>query len=198
MLVEHRGVGNLSAAQMRAFDIRPDSRILQFSSLSFDASLFEIVMAVLSGATLYMGSPDALLPGPALLRLLREQAITTATLSPSVLAALPVEDLPALRTIIVAGEACAPELAGRWAAGRQFLNAYGPTETTVWATIYERTDERLPIGRPIANTATYLLDDRLRPVPIGVPGELYIGGIGLARGYHNRPELTAERFIPSP
>jgi amino acid adenylation domain-containing protein len=197
-LVEHRGIGNLAAAQIRAFDISPDSHILQLSSLSFDASLFEIVMALLSGATLYLAPKEALLPGPALLQLLRDRAITTVTLSPSVLAALPVENLPALRTIIVAGEACLPELAARWATGRQFLNAYGPTETTIWATTYERTDDRLPIGRPIANTTLYLLDNQLQPVPIGVPGELYISGVGLARGYHNQPELTTERFVPNP
>ncbi|MFL5804695.1 MAG: amino acid adenylation domain-containing protein [Roseiflexaceae bacterium] len=197
--VEHRGIGNLAAAQVRAFGISLDSHILQFSSLSFDASLFEIVMALLSGATLYLAPQEVLLPGPALIQLLRDHAITTLTISPSVLAALPMEELPALRTIIVAGEACPPELAARWAPGRQFFNAYGPTETTVWATIYECTDsQRLPIGRPIANTTVYLLDDRLQPVPVGVPGDLYIGGIGLARGYLNQPELTAERFVPNP
>jgi amino acid adenylation domain-containing protein len=197
-LVEHRGIGNLAAAQICAFGVRPDSRVLQFASLSFDAALSEIVMTLLAGATLCLAPQEALLPGPGLLSLLRDQAITVVTLPPLALAALPPDQLPALRTIAVAGETCPLTLAARWAPGRRFLNAYGPTETTVCATMFKYDGVRLPIGRPIANTQIYLLDDRLQPVPVGVPGELYIGGIGLARGYHNRPELTAERFVPNP
>jgi acyl carrier protein len=113
---------------------------------------------------------------------------------------MPAEDFPTLSTIIVAGEACSAEVLATWSAGRRFLNAYGPTEATVCATIAECGDAHRipPIGRPIANTQVYLLDQQLRPVPVGVPGELCIGGVGLARGYQHRPELTAEKFIPHP
>jgi amino acid adenylation domain-containing protein len=200
VMVPHRGLCSLSQEQTQAFDVGSSSRVLQFSSLSFDASIFEIVMALPKGATLCLGTPETLLPGPALIRLLQDQAITIVTLPPSALAALPAEKLPALRTITVAGEAYSAELIARWAPGRRFFNLYGPTETTIWATAAELHDSirTPPIGRPIGNTQTYILDSSLRPVPIGVPGELYIGGVGLARGYLNRPELTAEKFIPNP
>lgn len=199
VLIEHRGLCNLATAQIEVFDVRADSRVLQFASLSFDASISEIFMALVAGATLCLATTDDLLPGTNLLRLLRDRAITTVTLPPSVLTVLPAEELP-LQTIIVAGEACSPDLVARWACSRRFFNAYGPTETTVCATIAECTDAQTqpPIGCPIANTQVYILDRHLQPVPIGVPGELYIGGIGLARGYLNRPELSAEKFISHP
>ncbi|HLO47956.1 MAG TPA: AMP-binding protein, partial [Kamptonema sp.] len=131
---------------------------------------------------------------------LKEQKITHANFVPSVLAVLPDEELPALENIVVGGEECPPSLIDRWANGRRFFNLYGPTESTVCATIapcFKGTG--VPsIGRPIANTQIYILDRYIQPVPIGVPGELYIGGAGLARGYLNRPELTAERFIDNP
>jgi acyl-CoA synthetase (AMP-forming)/AMP-acid ligase II len=117
-----------------------------------------------------------------------------------VLTVLPAEELPDLQTIIVAGEACSADIVARWASGRRFFNAYGPTEATVCATIAECSDaqNQPPIGRAIANTQVYILDRHLQPVPIGIPGELYIGGLGLARGYLNLPELTEEKFIPNP
>jgi surfactin family lipopeptide synthetase A len=122
------------------------------------------------------------------------------TLPPSVLAVLPDEPLPALRTLVTAGEACSAALVARWSKGRRFINAYGPTEGTVCATQAECTDgtQSPPIGRPIDNVQIYILDSYLQPVPIGVTGELYISSVGLARNYLNRPELTAERFVPNP
>jgi amino acid adenylation domain-containing protein len=200
VLVPHSGLCNLAEAQVRCFDVQPQDRILQFSSLSFDASIFEIVMAFRVGATLCLGTRDGLLPGPALIRLLRNQAVTAIVIPSSSLATLPAERVPTLRTIILAGEDCSAELVARWASGTRVFNAYGPTETTIWATAAECTDvgRKPPIGRPIANTQIYLLDAVLQPVPIGVPGELHIGGAGLSRGYLNRPDLTAERFIPNP
>ncbi|WP_086688519.1 non-ribosomal peptide synthetase [Nostoc sp. T09] len=197
VLVPHAGVGNLAREQIRIFDLQPDSRVLQFASFSFDASVSEIFMAFLAGATLVLATRDSLMPGTGLLKLLREQRITTVTLPPSALAVLPVQELPDLRSLIVAGEACPPELINRWAPGRRFFNAYGPTEVTVCATIAECTPsvKKPPIGYPIANKQVYLLDEKLEPVPVGVAGEVYIGGLGLARGYLNRPELTAEKFI---
>jgi amino acid adenylation domain-containing protein len=200
VLVAHSGLCNLAFAQQKLFDVQPDSRVLQFASLSFDASVWEVFMALAAGATLVLAKREDLLPGATLIQLLRKQAITIVTLPPSVLAILPPEELRALQTIIVAGEACSPDLVARWSANRRFFNAYGPTETTVCATIAEcnQSDRQPPIGRPIANTQVYLLDAQLQPVPVGVPGELYIGGVGLAQGYLNRPDLTAEKFIPNP
>ena len=198
VLVEHRGLMNLVVAQQQVFNLHPTHRILQFASLSFDASIFELVMALANGATLYLAPKELLLPGATLHQFLLDNAITHATLPPAVLAVLPSEPLPALQTIIAAGEACPHTVVDRW-ANHQFFNAYGPTEATIWATVAPLQPGELPtIGHPIANTQIYLLDAHLQPVPIGVTGELYIGGAGVARGYLNRPELTAERFLDYP
>ncbi|WP_445302295.1 amino acid adenylation domain-containing protein [Microcoleus sp. F4-D5] len=200
VLVEHSSISNLATAEIRLFNVQPESRVLQFASLSFDVSVWEVVMTLLAGAALVLATRDSLLPGAGLIQLLRDFTITTVTLPPSVLAVLPAEDLPALQTIIVTGEACPPDIVAKWASGRRFFNAYGPTESAVSATVAECNDSSKspPIGRPLANKQIYLLDAQLQPVPIGLPGELYIGGDGLARGYLNRPELTAERFILNP
>jgi len=200
VLVTHRGLGNLAQAQIRAFGVTPSSRVLQFASLSFDASVSEMAMALCAGATLVLGPPQTLLAGPTLAELLRDQAITTVTLPPSVLAGLSPDDLPDLRTVAVAGEACPAEVVPRWASGRCFLNAYGPTENTVCATMAEcRPDGDKPsIGRPMDNVRVYVLDSRQQLLPVGVPGELHLGGVGLARGYHNCPELTAAKFVADP
>ncbi|MEH2080879.1 MAG: condensation domain-containing protein [Nostoc sp.] len=128
VMVEHKGLVNLAQAQIQTFGLHSDSRVLQFASLSFDASISEVVMAVGSGATLYLGTKDSLLLGMPLIQLLRDYCITHVTLPPSALSVLPVEELPTLQTIIVAGEACSPELITKWSAGRNFFNAYGPTE----------------------------------------------------------------------
>jgi acyl-coenzyme A synthetase/AMP-(fatty) acid ligase/acyl carrier protein len=124
--------------------------------------------------------------------------VTNVTLPPSVLSLLPEEALPALHTIIVAGEACPADLVNRWAPGRRFFNAYGPTEATVWASVAECVaDGRNPtIGKPIINVKIHLFDAGLQPVPMGAPGELSIGGVGITRGYLGRPDLTAEKLIP--
>ncbi|MDZ7375500.1 MAG: amino acid adenylation domain-containing protein [candidate division KSB1 bacterium] len=200
-MIQHRGWCNLGRVQQMLFGIGPDSRILQFSALSFDASVWEMVMALGSGGTLVLTDQESLLTGQSLLHVLQHEQITTVTLPPSVLAVIPQTDLPELRTLITAGEACTKDLVDRWANGRQMFNAYGPTETTVCASAYsiDAQEDRNPaIGRPIANFELYILDSNLVPVPIGVPGELCVGGIGLARGYLRRPDLTAEKFIPNP
>ncbi|MFQ3684170.1 amino acid adenylation domain-containing protein [Roseiflexus sp.] len=197
-LLHHRGLCNLAIAQQQVFGVKPGDRVLQFSALSFDAAVWELVMALCSGATLCLASQETLTSAPALLRLLRDRSISIVTLPPSLLAVLPPEDLPELTTVIAAGERCSRELVARWGQGRRFFNAYGPTETTVCASIAlcNPDDPRdPPIGRPIANTRLFVLDEHRQPVPVGTPGELYIAGVGVARAYLNRPDLTAERFV---
>lgn len=200
VMIEHRGVINLAAAQIKSFDIQPSSRILQFASFSFDASVSEIFTTLFAGATLVLETQNALMPGPEFAALMRSRGITVVTLPPSILAALPSESLPDLRTIVTAGEACSTELVSRWQAGRRFINAYGPTESTVCATmgVCVDADQKPSIGRPIDNVRVYLLDEQMHPVPIGVAGELHIAYDGLARGYINRPEMSAEKFVPNP
>jgi amino acid adenylation domain-containing protein len=196
-LLPHRGLANLVDAQMEMFGVDEDSRVLQFSSLSFDASVFQIVMALRVGARLCIAPKAARYPGAELLELLERERVSIVTIPPSVLAALPSKELPALGVITVAGEACPAELVKKWAIGRRFFNLYGPTETTIWATAKECTDgaSAPTIGKPIPNFRAYALDRQMQPVPFGAPGELHIAGVGLARGYLNRPELTAERFV---
>lgn len=205
-MLRHHGLCNLVSWQKEAFGIDHHSRVLQFSSLSFDASVWEIFMALANGATLCLTSQDVLSDGLAMIELIKEQAITIVTLPPSVLSALPAElvthtALPNLRTVVSAGEACSREIVARWSKGRRFFNAYGPTETTVCATTTLCSDddpENPAIGRPIANTHLYIFDRHKELTPIGVPGELWIGGAGVARGYLNRPEITREKFVINP
>ncbi|MCP3140924.1 non-ribosomal peptide synthase/polyketide synthase [Pyxidicoccus xibeiensis] len=199
-LLQHRGLCNTALAAVRLHRFTPQSRVLQVAASSFDASLCEVFGTLLAGGTLVMAPRESLLPGLPLRTLLQEQRITAATLTPSVLAGLEPEGLEGLRTLISAGEALPPELARRWAPGRLLLNAYGPTEASICAAITpEGVDpEHITLGAPWPNTCLYVLDAGLRPVPVGMPGELYIAGEGLARGYHRRPDLTAERFLPHP
>jgi len=199
VLIEHKGLSNLAVAQIETFKLQPNHRVLQFASLSFDASIFEIVMALRSGASLYLANKESLLPGKPLIQFLRDNAISHFTLPPAVLKLLPNTELPALQTIICAGESCSLELVKLWAKNRHFFNAYGPTEATVWSSIARLTDSKqLSIGRPISHTQIYILDKHLQPVPIGIPGELHVSGLGVARGYLNRSHLTLQRFISNP
>ncbi|MFF2129515.1 amino acid adenylation domain-containing protein [Streptomyces olivochromogenes] len=201
VLVSHAGVGNLAAVQTEHFDVTPDSRILQFASASFDAAFWEMCMGLLTGATLVMGSKEAMLPGEPLADYAARHGVTHVTLTPATVAVLPEgHGLPSDATLIVAGEASTGDLVARWSARRRMVNAYGPTESTVCATMSAPLSGAAvpPIGTPIANTRIYVLDEALQPVPVGVRGELYIAGIGLARGYHGRPGMTAERFIANP
>lgn len=198
VLNQHRGLRSLIHVQRAVFGLGPGDRALQFASLSFDASVWEIFMALGAGAALYVPGRDEALAGPELAAYMRQNRIGIATIPPSLLAALPEGNYPDLRMLMVAGEACPPDLAWRWSRGRRFFNGYGPSEASVCATIHNGGGDGtlLPIGRAIANMSAHVLDSRLRPVPPGGEGELVIGGVGVALGYLNRPELTTERFVP--
>ncbi|MBN1481963.1 amino acid adenylation domain-containing protein [candidate division KSB1 bacterium] len=201
-MLQHRGLVNLTLEQIKDFQLDETCRCLQFASFSFDASVSEIFTTLVSGATLYLAPKDKVLPGADLQHYLQEHKITTITLPPTALSVMSPDGLEHLRTLVSAGEACSRDIAAKWSGGRRFLNAYGPTENTVCASSYPVTElanaPTMPIGKPIGNVRLYILDDLMQLVPPGVPGELCIAGLGLARGYHNRPDLTAERFSPNP
>ncbi|MBG7696656.1 amino acid adenylation domain-containing protein [Streptomyces sp. MC1] len=199
--VTHRGLASLLAAQIDRLSVTPESRVLQFNSPSFDSSIWELCMALFSGATFVVDTQERLEPGQPLVETINAAAVTHVLLTPSVLAALPLGSLPSVSCLIVAGEPISPELVTAWAPHRQMANAYGPTETTVMPAMcaHLATDGRPPsIGRPIQNSRVYVLDERIQPVPVGVVGELYVAGAGLARGYLGRPAMTASRFVACP
>ncbi|MGE5402079.1 MAG: amino acid adenylation domain-containing protein, partial [Ignavibacteriales bacterium] len=206
-MLHHRGLCNLAFAQQKVFKVNAGSRVFQFASPSFDASVWEMVMALLSGATLNLFPQENASSIEHLAEIIKESGATVITLPPSILARLPEKNpdgialLEKLRTIIVAGEKCPVEIANYWSKRSLFYNAYGPTETTVCASLQLCNNDyrqNIPIGRPLSNIELYVLDKYLNPVPVGIPGELYIGGTGVGRGYLNRPDLTAEKFIPDP
>jgi amino acid adenylation domain-containing protein len=201
VMAEHRGVCNMAQAQATAFGIAPGTRLLQFASLAFDASVSEIFTVLVSGATLCLEDREIIHTPAGLTRAVEDLKVTAATLPPALLAVLPDDCCPMLGTVVSAGESCPAAVVERWSRGRRFINAYGPTEATVCATLgqYEgRFDAPPPIGRPLANAQVYLLDRYRQLVPAGVPGELCVGGAGVTRGYFNRPGLTAERYVPHP
>ena len=202
VVVSHGGVSSLAAAQIERLDVGAGSRVLQFASASFDASFSELCMGLLAGAALVTATSEEVMPGVALCEVIRCQKVTHVTLPPSALAVMSADEWPPTVTLVVAGEACTPDLVAPWSAGRRMINAYGPSETTVCATMSTAlstgTPMPPPIGRPIANTRVYVLDAGLGLVPPGVVSELYVAGAGLARGYLNRPSLSAERFVADP
>ncbi|MEH1922369.1 non-ribosomal peptide synthetase [Nostoc sp.] len=197
VMIEHGGLVNLTVAIATVLQIQPQSRLLQFASFSFDASIWEIATAIATGACLYLAKKETLLPSQALVNFLANHKISHITLPPSVLSLLPQADLPDCQTIVVAGETCPTELVTQWATERSFFNGYGPTESTVCASIAlcHPNGKKPPIGQPLSNIRIYILDAHNQPLPPGIPGELCIAGVGLARGYLNRPDLTAEKFI---
>lgn len=197
--VPRLGLDNAIEPVVKAWSLGPADRFLHNMSFNFDAGTSLLLRPLCAGAELHISEGRGLY-GADLIQALRDLEITMVALPPSLLAALPFEALPSLRTMIVGGEACPPDLATVWSKGRQFFNMYGPTETSITATMAEIDAQtgRTPIGRPIPNYQVYILDHNLQPVPVGVRGELLIGGVGLARGYLNNPEFTAEKFIPNP
>jgi amino acid adenylation domain-containing protein/non-ribosomal peptide synthase protein (TIGR01720 family) len=203
VLLEHRGAANLALAQRAGLGIKPHHRIVQFAPVSFDASVWEMVMALLNGACLVVARPEDVRDPAAFAALLAQERVCVATLPPSYLAELSDDALAPLAILVTAGEAPDAARMTRLAAQRTVVNAYGPTETTVCAS-WHRVDPQadaargIPIGRALANCEMFVLDRFGNPAPIGVQGEIVIGGVGLARGYHARPELTGAAFVPHP
>ncbi|MDF5759361.1 non-ribosomal peptide synthetase, partial [Spongiactinospora sp. TRM90649] len=192
VMLPHAGLGRLTA-QFATYGVTPGSRILQVASISFDGSVWEMVMALLMGGTLVVGDPGDLLAGRS------PGQVSHVTLTPSLLMTLRDGILPPGMTIITASEAAGESLLARWSGEHTIVNSYGPTETTVCAT-GGRLEAGGPvtIGRPVAGTDVFVLDEYLQPVPAGVAGELYATGSGLARGYLGSPTTTAERFTAGP
>ncbi|MFD8076232.1 non-ribosomal peptide synthase/polyketide synthase [Streptomyces sp. NPDC059718] len=204
VVLSHAGVAKLVATQSERFGIGPHSRVLQFASPSFDVAFWDLCLGLLSGGRLVVVPSQRRVPGPPLADYANAHGITFMILPPALLAAMPDDvHLPAEATLLAGTERVSPELVGRYARGRMMFNAYGPTEATTNSTLGLCDPDTpagaiVPIGVPDPGTRAYVLDARLRPVPAGVAGELYLGGAGLARGYLGRPDLTAERFVADP
>ncbi len=216
VMVQHRSVVNHNVAAASAFHLQPSDRVLQFATINFDAAVEEMFPAWMTGATVVLRPAGTIPSGSELMRLVEAEQITVLDLPTAYwhacvygLSLSQTQIPPCLRLLVLGGEKALAERMELWQklSGEKiaWLNTYGPTEGTIIATLYDPTRDarpldghELPIGRPIANTQIYLLDELLHPVPIGVPGELYIGGAGVARGYLNRPDLTAERFVRNP
>jgi len=206
-LIEHRGLLNLACAHQYAFDLSPSDRILQFASISFDASTCEIFITLAAGAALYLVPRSIIDDYRAFEDYLTQHRISVAILPPTYVAYLEPARVHTLRVLNTAGSASNLALAERWRQQLTYVNAYGPTEASVAATLfrYTRQDPALasrygsvPIGKPLANVQVHLLDAFGQLVPVGVAGELCIGGAGVGRGYRNRAELTAEKFVANP
>ncbi|MGH3910484.1 MAG: non-ribosomal peptide synthetase, partial [Pseudonocardiaceae bacterium] len=198
--VSHAGIAAMALAHADRLDVTVGSRFLLAVSISFDVSLADIALTLLSGAALVVPGPGRQPAGDDLADLIAENAVTHTDLVASMLASMPDRQLPTLRGFVVGGEPCTAELVARWSPGRVMMQVYGLTETTVVSAMSDPLSGRQtpPLGRPLPNTRTYVLDPALAPAPVGAAGELYIAGAGVARGYLRRPGLTAERFVPDP
>ncbi len=204
--------GNLIHSTTARFDFYEDSpsSFLLLSSFSFDSSIVGLFWTLCSGGQLVLPKYRIEQDLEALGSLMENHKISHTLLVPSlytvILEHLPTEQLSNLNTVVVAGEACSASLCqqhfDKFGTQVRLYNEYGPTEASVWCIAHEikadDTKGAIPIGRPISNTTVYILDENLNPVPIGISGELYIGGKGISKGYLNRPELTSERFVPNP
>ena len=204
VLIEHGGFANTVAELMRGWEVTARDRVLGFAGPMFDASIVDIFLALASGAPLVLASKEAILDPARFLDLLRREGVTVATLPPAYLSALGPVDLTPLRLLVTAGEAANPADVARHVRRLTYVNAYGPTEISVCASYLrleagtEFSGARVSIGKAIGRTQILILDEALRPVPMGAAGELCIGGVGLARGYLHRPELTAASFVTNP
>ena len=201
VMIEHRSLANLAAEVMPQFGLTAQDRVLQYVSFGFDVAVADLFGTWAAGAELHIAGEHERMGDPLLARL-RDSRISWVLLPPAAVSSLPpaATALAGLRTLVVGGEACPPELPSRWAvSGRTMWNGYGPSEATVYATIAELTaGQPVTIGEPVRHTSAYVLDRRLELVPAGVVGELYLGGTGVGRGYAGQPGLTAQRFTASP
>jgi natural product biosynthesis luciferase-like monooxygenase protein/amino acid adenylation domain-containing protein/non-ribosomal peptide synthase protein (TIGR01720 family) len=199
VMVAHRSNVNMSMDQVRLFGVTEDDRIVWFASMAFDASVSEMMMALYSGAALIIPAEDVVKEHTAFGAFLQHTGATVVTFPPGYLDLLSDDDIGGLRCVITAGEAAHVQRAVAIAKFKDYYNAYGPTECAVCVSVYKVKpgDTVVPIGKPIANLSVYILDDHLHPVPVGVPGKLYVAGVGVARGYLGKPALTAEKFIPN-
>ncbi|HUK88751.1 MAG TPA: amino acid adenylation domain-containing protein, partial [Blastocatellia bacterium] len=205
VIVEHRNVSNTAVEAVKGWGVKATDRILQLYSFSFDASVLDLFIAILSGAVLYVAEESVRFAGMELVQTLTEQAITLAKLPPALLAYLPSDNLPCLREIISGGESVPAAVASRWSADRAFFCVYGPTEAAIaasWSKVdaaaLEPESASVPIGLPVPNTSAYVMDSDLRLCATAEAGGLFLSGAGLARGYVNSPELTSTRFLPDP
>ncbi|QSW88372.1 amino acid adenylation domain-containing protein [Flavobacterium endoglycinae] len=204
VIIEHAGIVNTILSQIDIFGLKDCSNSLQFASFSFDASISEIFIALLSGCTLYVMNDETRLDVKLFEKYIVNHKIDIATLTPAYFKLVNIESLKDLKFLITAGESAVYDKVQEYLKFGTFYNAYGPTETSICATILkvekgsQLKSPVISIGKPIANTAVYILDASLTPSLIGVTGEIYIGGAGLAKGYLNRPDLTADKFIPNP
>ncbi|WP_033287826.1 non-ribosomal peptide synthase/polyketide synthase [Amycolatopsis jejuensis] len=202
VVVSHDGIGSLIATATERIGITRDSRVAQFASVGFDVTVWDLVMSLCVGGRVIVVPAHRRVAGAELTGYVEEHGATHMILPPSLVAALPPEcDLPQGAVLIVGTETVPPELIARWAKDLRVVAAYGLTEATVNSTLWAAEPGwtgPIPIGRPDPNTHAYVLDTALNPVPVGVEGELYVGGRGLARGYVGRSGLTAERFVADP
>lgn len=206
--VTHRNIVNSTQARLDYYQ-QPIDSFLWLSVMTFDSSIAGLFGTLSQGGRLVLPQDDAILDIKQLVKLIANHAVshllTVPSLYKTLLGQIAFNETQSLKAVIVAGEACHPDLVGlhyQVLSRVELFNEYGPTEATVWSSVYrialEDVQRTIPIGRPIANTQIYLFDDDLNPVPVGVTGELYIGGAGITRGYLNNPGLTAERFMPDP
>ena len=197
----HRGLTNVVVNSIRDLPLGPGARVLQAVSLSFDAAVWEIFMALASGATLCLTEPRLATANVALEDSIRAAGVTVAFLPPALLETVDPASVPSLQTVLTGGDRVSAALRQRWRPPRRFFAAYGPTEGTIvqtWGVCGEPTAQAPPLGRPLANVAVRVLDRHLQPVPPGGTGEAYVGGVCVGRGYLGAPGLTAERFLPDP
>ncbi|MCS0639060.1 non-ribosomal peptide synthetase [Streptomyces sp. LP05-1] len=198
--VPHAGVADMVATQAATVGAGPGDRVLQWASISFDAAFWDLTLGLLSGATLVLARAEDLLPGDPLKATLLRHAVTHAVLPPVALSVTDSDEVLVGGTVMSTGDACTEALVRQWSRGRRMFNGYGPTEVTVGATVAGPVtgDGEVGIGTPWIGNRVHVLDERLRRVPDGEEGELYLAGSGLARGYLGRPGATAGRFVPDP
>ncbi|CAA7392461.1 non-ribosomal peptide synthetase [Chryseobacterium fistulae] len=199
VMIEHKSVVNLLDSIREVYDFSTRGKMSAYTSYVFDVSVSEFFSSLLYGNELHLLSEDIKRDSDSISDYLLDHEITHTYLPPALLSVLPRKVYPCLQTILYAGEPCDEETGRYWGAYKRLYNLYGPTESTIYATYKEiKEGEVHLIGRAGTNTTTYILDEYLRRVPVGAVGELYIGGVGLSRGYLNLPELTSERFLLNP